>query len=79
MINPLTLMKIINERHGFVKGHLDVFPFLKQNFTKNVEEGTIVKIQITPPGGEESTLEIEIQEADIPLLKNLAELLDQIA
>ena len=72
-------MKIINERHAFVKGHLDVFPFLKENFSKNIEEGTSLKIQVTPPGGEASTLEIEIQEADIPLFKNLAELLNQIA
>ena len=79
MINPLTLMKVINERHAFVKNHLDVFPFLKNNFSENLEEGTILKIHVVPPGEKESTLEIEIQEADLPLFKHLADLLNQIA
>ena len=79
MINPLTLMKIINERHAFVKNHMDVFPFLKENFGNNIEEGTLLKIQVKTPEGEESTLELTIQESDIPLFKNVAELLNQIS
>ena len=79
MINPLTLMKIINERHAFVKNHLDVFPFLKNNFGNNIEEGTIMKIQVTTPDGEESILELEIQESDLPVFKNMADLLNQIS
>jgi len=79
MINPLTLMKIINERHAFVKNHLDVFPFLKESIGTNVKEGTIVKIEIVAPEGKMSTLELEVQESDIPLFENIKELLNQIA
>ena len=78
MINPLTLMKIINERHAFVKNHLDVFPFLKKNIGCNIKEGTIIKIEVKTPEGEVSALELTIQESDLPLFKKLAELLNQI-
>lgn len=79
MINPLTLMKIINERHAFVKNHMDAFPFFKQNIGKNMREGTVLKIEVKNPEGEISTLELEIQESDLPLFKNIEDLLNQIA
>ena len=31
MINPITVMKMLNERHQFIQNHPDFYPFLKEN------------------------------------------------
>jgi len=72
-------MKIVNERHAFVENHENVFPFLKENFGKNIEEGTVIKIDIKTADGENSTLEFEIKESDIPLFRNIEDFINQIA
>jgi len=79
MIKPLTLMKIINERHTFVQNHPDALPFFKENFNKNVEVGTILRVRFISPAGEESTLEIAVEESDLPLFKNWADVLNQLS
>jgi len=78
MIKPLTLMKIINERHTFVKNHPDALLFFKENFNKNVEAGTTLRVSFISPEGEESTLEIAVQESDLSLFKNWADVLNQL-
>jgi len=79
MIKPLTLMKIINERSTFVKNHPDALPFFKENFNKNVESGTTLRVQFISPKGEESTFEIAVEESDLPLFKNWADVLNQLS
>ena len=79
MINPLTMMKVINERHEFVKNHREVFPFLKENLGGDLEVGTVMEISIKSPSGKESIEKIKIEESDLPLLKAMAELIGQIA
>jgi hypothetical protein len=75
MINLRVLMKVINERHAFINNHVEAYLFLKDILGKDVEEGAIITIKINTPNGEVSTMEIEIQESDMPFLMNLAELL----
>jgi len=79
MINPLTVMKLINERHQFVQNHMDFFPFLKEGFGEGVEAGTKLKMEIVNPDGTTKTIELEIQESELPLFKTLSDLLGQIA
>lgn len=76
MINPLSALKVIHEGRTFIQNHEEVLPFIKENFGEEIEEGAILRIQVIRPGAEESTLEIEVKDSDIPLFTSLAELLD---
>ena len=41
MINPITVMKMLNERHQFIQNHPDFYPFLKENFGEGIRAGDI--------------------------------------
>jgi hypothetical protein len=79
MINPLTLLKIINERHAFIMNHAELLPFIIDNFGEQIEEGTIMKFEVITPDGKSSPLELEIQDSDMPFFKSIADLMEDIS
>lgn len=78
MINPLTVMRMINERHSFIMNHLDFFSFLKENFGDGIAQGSIVEITVKDAEGEPKTISMEIQETDMKFFDTVKDLINQV-
>lgn len=79
MFNPITFMKLANERHEFIKNHPDLYPFLKENFGNTIAAGDIIEIKVKRANAPEDSIELEIQESEIPLFHSLKEFVNQIS
>ena len=74
MMNPASLMKIMNARNKFVENHPKFAAFLNAVFSAGITEGTV--IEITKPGEETITTNMKVLQSDLDLLdelKNLAQ------
>ena len=74
MMNPMTIMKMFNERHQFIKNHPEVYPFLKEMFGSEMNEGTIIKISVEKPGEEEKSVSMKVQESEKALFRAVQEM-----
>lgn len=74
-LNPAALMKIISAKNIFDKNH----PKLKNYFAavkeKGIQEGSVIQIKITNPDDEPMLANIKVQQSDLELLTELAEML----
>lgn len=76
MINPITVMKMFNERHQFIQNHPDFYPFLKENFGGGIETGSVIELKIKcPEDTEEKVIQMEIQESEMALFSAVEEIL----
>ena len=78
MINPLNLMKLLNERHEFIKNHPDLYPFLKETFGSDISKGSTIELKVTTTEGIEKEIKMTIQESEQPLFNTLKEFINQI-
>lgn len=53
MMNPASLMKIMNARNKFVENHPKFAAFLNAVFSAGITEGTVIEITVTKPGEEQ--------------------------
>ncbi len=76
MINPITVMKMLNERHQFIQNHPEFYPFLKENFGNGIEPGTVIEVSVKHPGedGERKVI-MEVQESERAFFKAAQEIL----
>jgi len=79
MFNPITFMKLANERHEFIKNHPDLYPFLKENFGTDMKAGDIIEIKVQKGNALQKSIEIEIQESEKALFDSLKEFVNQIS
>lgn len=76
MINPITVMKMLNERHQFIQNHPEFYPFLKENFGNGIEPGTVIEVSVTCPGEDmERKVTMEVQESERAFFKAAQEIL----
>lgn len=76
MINPVTVMKVVNERKALYENHPDFFFFLLDQFGKEgVTEGTTIEVKVTRPGKEAAFSEACIVENDMKLFNGLKEMI----
>ena len=76
MINPITVMKMLNERHQFIQNHPEFYPFLKENFGNGIEPGTMIEISVKHPGEDvERKRKKEVQESERAFFKAAQEIL----
>ena len=71
MMNPASLMKIMNARNKFVENHPKFAVF-----SAGITEGTVIEITVTKPGEEPITTNMKVLQSDLDLLdelKNLAQ------
>lgn len=64
MINPMTVMKLLNERKEFLEHNPDLYPFTKKWFGSRMKKGTMIEIKILSPSGEEETVKIEVGDSE---------------
>ena len=55
MINPASIMKIMNAKNKFTANHPKFAAFLNAVFSTGITEGTIIEITVTKPGEEPIT------------------------
>ncbi len=76
MINPITVMKMLNERHQFIQNHPEFYPFLKENFGNGIEPGTVIEVSVKRPGEDgERKVMMEVQESERAFFKAAQEIL----
>lgn len=51
MMNPANIMKIMNAKNKFTANHPKFVAFLSAVFSREMEEGTVIEITLTRPGG----------------------------
>ena len=60
MMNPASLMKIMNARNKFVENHPKFAAFLNAVFSAGITEGTVIEITVTKPGEEPITTNMKV-------------------
>ena len=53
MINPASIMKIMNAKNKFTANNTKFAAFLNAVFSTGITEGTIIEITVTKPGEED--------------------------
>ncbi|MCI5872678.1 MAG: hypothetical protein PUJ55_03895 [Clostridiales bacterium] len=74
MMNPASMMKIMNAKNKFTENHPKFVSFLNKVFSMGVTEGTVIEITVTRPGEEAITTNMKVLQSDLDLMKELQEL-----
>ena len=75
MINPMSMMKMMQAKNKFTENHPRFVQFLGAAFSGGIEEDTIIEISVQKPGQNKITSNIKVKQSDLELLaelKNLA-------
>lgn len=76
MVNPVTVMKMLNERKKFMSNHRHFFDFFVNSFGTGVEEDTEIELSIKKPGEETASSKIKVKKSDLKLFQELQELIN---
>lgn len=71
MMNPASIMKIMNAKNKFTENHPKFVSFLNTVFANGIEAGTVIEMTVTKPGEVPVTTNIRVQESDLELLREL--------
>lgn len=74
MLNPASMMKIMNAKNKFTENHPKFVAFLSKIFSVGVTEGTVIEITVTRPGEEPITTNMKVLQSDLDLMQELQEL-----
>ena len=74
MMNPASIMKIMNAKNKFTANHPKFVAFLNAVFSTGIMEGTIIEITVTKPGEEPITTNMKVQQSDLDLLQELQDI-----
>lgn len=74
MMNPASIMKLMNAKNKFRENHPKVVSFLENVFSRGVPEGTIIEMTVTRPGEEPITTNMKVKQSDLDLLSEINEL-----
>lgn len=73
-MNPASIMKLMSAKNRFTENHPKFAAFVRAVFSKGIEEGTIIEIQVTRPGESPMTANIKVRQSDLELMRELREL-----
>ena len=71
MMNPASIMKIMNAKNKFTENHPKFVAFLNTVFANGIEAGTVIEMTVTKPGDVPVTTNIRVQQSDLELLEEL--------
>lgn len=74
MMNPASIMKLMNAKNKFTENHPKFTAFLNAVFSGGITEGTIIEITVTKPGEEAVTTNMKITQSDLDLFSGLKDL-----
>ena len=74
MINPMSMMKMMQAKNKFTENHPKFVQFLSAAFSGGIEEDTIIEISVQKPGQNKMTSNIKVKQSDLDLLEELKNL-----
>lgn len=74
MMNPASIMKIMNAKNKFTQNHPKFVAFLNAVFSGGITEGTVIEITVTRPGEEPITTNMRVQQSDLDLMNELKDI-----
>lgn len=74
MMNPASMMKIMNAKNKFTENHPKFVSFFTKVFSAGVTEGTIIEITVKKPGEEAITTNMKVQQSDLDLMRELQDI-----
>lgn len=74
MINPMSMMKMMQAKNKFTENHPKFVQFLGAAFSGGIEEDTIIEISVEKPGQNRITSNIKVKQSDLELLEELKNL-----
>lgn len=74
MINPSSIMKLMNMKKKFEENHPKFAAFTQNVLGQGVPEGTIIEITLTRPGQDPIMTNMKVKESDLELLQSLKDL-----
>lgn len=74
MINPATMMKVMNAKRQFEQDHPKFAKFMGDLIRNGVSEGSIIEITLTNPDGSSVTTNMKVKPSDIELVRSLKEI-----
>lgn len=74
MMNPASMMKIMQAKNTFESNHPKFMAFLRAAFASGMEEGTIIEIKVQKPGEEPLLTNMKVKQTDLELLKGLKDI-----
>ena len=74
MMNPASIMKIMNAKNKFTSNHPKFVSFLSNVFSTGIEEGTILELTVTKPGQTPVTTNIRVLQSDLDLFHELKDI-----
>ena len=74
MINPMSMMKMMQAKNKFTENHPKFVQFLGAAFSGGIEEDTIIEISVQKPGQNIMTSNIKVKQSDLELLEELKNL-----
>lgn len=79
MINPGTLIKIMQAKSTFEKNHPKFVSFLKKIFGNGsgITEGTVIEITVTRPGEEAIASNLRVQQSDLDLVEEIKKMIKE--
>ena len=76
MINPAKLLKLKGAWDIFAQNHPKFPKFMKAIHQNDMQEGTIIEINVTSPDGKILSSNIKLKDSDVTLFGELSELLN---
>ena len=71
MVNPSSIMKLMNAKNKFSANHPKFSAFLNAVLRGGIQEGTIIEITVTKPGEAPITSNLKVSQSDIELMQEL--------
>ncbi len=75
MINPASLMKIMEMKNKFSASHPRFGAFLAAVGKDALVEGTVIEVSVKTPEGEERVTNIKLNQSDIEMVQEIKNLL----
>ena len=74
MMNPASMMKIMQAKNKFTENHPRFVQFLSAAFSGGIEEDTVIEISVEKPGQKKITTSLKVKQSDLELLRELQSL-----
>lgn len=74
MMNPASIMKIMNAKNKFTENHPKFVAFLNAVFSAGIIEDTVIEITVTRPGETPITTNMKVKQSDLDLLNELKDI-----
>jgi hypothetical protein len=77
MMNPAVILKFKSDWEKFTSNHPKFEGFLSAMGRTNMQEGTVLELNVTTPEGENLCTNIKLTQSDLEMIANLKQMANQ--